>query len=287
MTQERAQIEASYSPWEGILRRIYGGPASVTTISGPWKTGKTDFALHLTEELKRLGLIYVAGANIQCFKDNDCEIQDESQIQYIDNFGTLENWMFSGNRKVMLYDEAITSTPSRRAMSGMNTEWLKIIPELSKGRMHLIVVTQEESITEKVFFHPTFHMASWEKIRLSKYNPQFRKMVRLRASKFIPKPFIFKNLPPTKIIFDPFRSATWRMSPQETDIMDDDLRILFDYGNGISYDDIVKRYSFLHSRKQVAERIRRGIKKMEKFLSFSNSRRHMTNNLENVSEEKQ
>lgn len=284
---ELAQIQANYSTWESVLRRIYGGPASVTTVKGPWKTGKTDFAIHLTEELKRLGLIYVAGANIQCFKDSGCEDLDESQIRYIDNFVSLETWMFSGNRKAFVYDEAITSTPSRRAMSGMNTEWLKVIPELSKGRMHLIVVTQEESITEKVFFNPTFHVASWEKIQLSSHNPQFRKMVKLRASKVISKPLIFKNLPPTKIIFDPFRSATWRMAPQETDIMDDDLRILFDYGNGISYDNIVERYSFLHSRKQVAERIRRGIKKMGKFLSSSNSRRYMPNNQENSSEVEQ
>jgi hypothetical protein len=284
---EQAQIQANYSTWESCLRRIYGGPASVISISGPWKTGKTDFALHLTEELKRLGLIYVAGANIQCFKDNNCEIQDESQIKYIDNFGTLEGWMFSGNRKAMLYDEAITSTPSRRAMSEINTHWLKIIPELSKGRMHLIVITQEESITEKVFFHPTFHMASWEKIRLSKYNPQFRKMVKLRASKFIPKPIIFKNLPPTKIIFDPFRSATWRMAPQETDIMDDDLRILFDYGQGVSSDEIVKRYPFLHTRRDVTMYMRRGIKKLRLFICSDNSRRYAQNKIENVTEEKQ
>jgi hypothetical protein len=284
---EQAQIQATHSPWESVLRRIYGGPASVTTVSGPWKTGKTDFALHLTEELKRLGLIYVAGANIQCFKDNNCEIQDESQIKYIDNFGTLENWMFSGNRKAMLYDEAITSTPSRRAMSEINTHWLKIIPELSKGRMHLIVITQEESITEKVFFHPTFHMASWEKIRLSKYNPQFRKMVKLRASKFIPKPIIFKNLPPTKIIFDPFRSATWRLAPQETDIMDDDLKILFDYGQGVSSDEIVKRYPFLHNRRDVTMYMRRGIKKLRLFICSDNSRRYVQNKIENVTEVEQ
>jgi hypothetical protein len=284
---ELIQIQKDYSTWETGLRRIYGGPASVTTVSGPWKTGKTDFAIHLTEELKRLGLIYVAGANVQCFKDNLCEDQDESQIQYIDNFVSLESWMFSGNRKAFVYDEAITSTPSRRAMSGMNTEWLKIIPELSKGRMHLIVVTQEESITEKVFFNPTFHVASWEKIQLSSHNPQFRKMVKLRASKLFSKPKIFKNLPPTKIIFDPFRSATWRMSPQQTDIMDDDLKILFDYGSGLSSEQIIKRYPFVHSRREVSSRMRRGIKKLKLFTCSDNSRRYSPKIFENSSEVKE
>ncbi|MCJ7482263.1 MAG: hypothetical protein MUO31_04795 [Thermodesulfovibrionales bacterium] len=282
---EQTQIHAS--AWVSSLRKIYGGPASVTTVSGPWKTGKTDFAIHLTEELKRLGIIFVAGANVQCFKDNLCEDPDESQIKYIDNFVTLETWMFSGNRKAFVYDEAITSTPSRRAMSGMNTEWLKIIPELSKGRMHLIVVTQEESITEKVFFNPTFHIASWEKIPVSPRSPQYRKMVRLKASKLISKPLKFKNLPPTKIIFDPFRSATWRMSPPEMDIMDDDLKILFDYGNGVSTDTIVLKYPQLKTRKDVTNHMRRGINKLKLCMSVNNSRRYSPKIFENSLEVKQ
>jgi len=282
---EQTQIQAS--KWVSSLRKVYGGPASVTTVSGPWKTGKTDFAIHLTEELKRLGIIYVAGANVQCFKDKNCEDPDESLIKYIDNFVSLEAWMFSGNRKAFVYDEAITSTPSRRAMSGMNTEWLKIIPELSKGRMHLIVVTQEESITEKVFFNPTFHIASWEKIQTSPRNPQYRKMVRLKASKLISKPLKFLNLPPTKIIFDPFRSATWRMSPPEMDIMDDDLKILFDYGNGVSTDNIVLKYPQLKTRKDVTNHMRRGIKKLRLCMSVDNSRRYSPKIFENSLEVEQ
>jgi len=74
------------------------------------------------------------------------------------------------------------------------------------------------------------------------------------------------------------------MSPQETDIMDDDLRILFDYGNGASSEDIIKRYPFLHTRRDVINHVRRGIKKLRSCMSVSNSRRYMPNNLENSSE---
>ena len=265
------QLQQATSPWESTLRKIYGGPASVTTIKGEWKTGKTDFALYLTERLKELGLINRAAANIQCFKDKDCTVRSDEDITYIDNFAQLPPWLFTGYRKAMLYDEAITSTPSRRSMSQLNTEWLKFIPELSKGRCHLIVITQEESFTEKVFFHPTFHMASWEKIALGRNHPQFRKMVRLRGKEF-PKPFVFRSLPPTKIIFDPYRSATWKMAPDTVEnLNDDDLKICFDYANGVSYDQIVKKYPFLHCRRDVRDRIRRGIKKLRKFTSSEDS----------------
>jgi hypothetical protein len=268
MGQELQQV---LNPWETTLRKIYGGAASVTTVSGEWKTGKTDFALHLTEECKRLDLISRAAANIRCFKDKDCTIPSEEEVTYIDNFAQFGSWLFSGYRKAFLYDEAITSTPSRRAMSQLNTEWLKFIPELSKGRCHLLVITQEESITEKVFFHPTFHVASWEKIALNRKHPQFRRMVRLRGKEF-PKPFVFRNLPATKIIFDPYRSASWQMTPDTLDsLTDDDLKICFDYGDGVSYDEIVKKYSFLHTRKDVSLRIRRAIKKLRKCTSSKDS----------------
>jgi hypothetical protein len=267
------------SMWDAALRKLYGGPASVTCVKGEWKTGKTDFALHIVEELKRLGLITQAAGNVMCFKDQDCSIQNNENLVYIDNFAQLETWLFSGYRKAFLYDEAITSTPSRRAMSEINTHWLKLIPELSKARTHLIVITQEESITEKVFFLPVFHMGTWEKMALSRRNPQFRKLVKLK-SKLLLRPIKFRNIPRTKIIFDPYRSAVWRMEPESIEnIVDDDLRIAFDYANEISYDDIVKKYSFLHTRKDVSIRIRRAIKKMRKCMSSQLARRiSQTNN---------
>jgi hypothetical protein len=42
------------------------------------------------------------------------------------------------------------------------------------------------------------------------------------------------------------------MAPETVDSLnDDDLKICFDYGDGVSYDEIVKKYSFLHTRKDV------------------------------------
>jgi hypothetical protein len=256
--------------WETALRKVYGGLASVTTVEGEWKTGKTDFALHLIEECRRLGLISDAGANITCYKDKECTIPDDINVKYVDNFAQLGTWLFTGRRKMLIYDEAITSTPSRRAMSAMNTTWLKYIPELSKGRCHLVVITQEEDVTEKVFFHPTFHVASWEKIATSRKNPQFRKMVRLRGKDY-QKPIVFKSLPPTQIIFDPYRSATWKMEASIEDINDDDIKVTMDYASKLSYDDIVKKYEFVHCRRDVADRVRRGIRKLSKFASSDNS----------------
>lgn len=98
---------------------------------------------------------------------------------------------------------------------------------------------------------------------------------------------IVVNLNSQKIICLSFRSATWKIPTRQTDLMDSDLKSLFDYGSGVSSDAIIKRYPFLHTRRDVINHVRRGIKKLRSCMSVSNSRRYISNNLENSSEVEQ
>lgn len=241
--------------WSRSLRRIYGLPASITIITGEWKTGKTDFGLHLMEELKRLELISKMASNV---------FTEDQEVTYINDIMSLRTWSFMDRRrKAFLYDEAIASTPSRRAMSKLNTEWLKFIPELSKGREHLIVITQETAYTESSFLHATFIRAIWEKITLHPSHPLFRKMARL-YSKLIPEIRVFKNIPRCRAKFDPYRSATFHIEPQLANIkIEDNIQIAFEYGEGLSSGDLVEKYDYLHSRKEVLRRVRVGIRSLK------------------------
>jgi len=68
----------------------------------------------------------------------------------------------------------------------------------------------------------------------------------------------FHNIPKTTVAFDPYRIATWKMETENIlAIEDEDIQILFDYAN-LSSDQIVKKYSFLHTRMDVTRRIKRG-----------------------------
>jgi len=236
------------------LLQIYNTPASISVVSGKWKKGKTDFALRLAkDELKdRLGIIKLIGANIKT---------ESEEIRYVDNFTDFELWLFGNKkRKMFLYDEAIKSTPSRRAMSQINTKWLEYVPELSKGRCHLVVITQEEAYTEKLFLHPTFVRAKWIK--------QDLKTVDLIISG---KDQIlrFHNIPRTTVKFDPYRIATWKMETENLmQIEDEDIQIVFDYAN-LSSDQIVKKYPFLHTRRDVMLRMKRGIRKIQRLFNSS------------------
>jgi len=280
MTEDQFLQEETGSFWETCLRNIYGEHSSVSVIIGEWKSGKTDFALHLVEECERLGLISQAGSNVMCFKDKECNQPDSETVRCIDNFLELKSWMYSGFRKMFIFDEALKSAPSRRAMSRLNTGWLEIIPELSKGRAHLVVIAQTKNYTEKSFLDPAFVRAEWEKASLSQNNPQYRKKVYL-DSKLIPWPYqhTFQNLPPTKIIFDPYRSAPWKEVPEGTQLgnLSIELRVAWDYSRGLSTDDIVKKYKDdCRDRTQATRMIRKALKALMDKLQVADSKRWIT-----------
>jgi len=184
----------SLERWEYCLNRIFNLPASIVLITGDWKTGKTDFALLLYEELMRLGIIKKGASNI---------ITKDSEIDHVQDMDTLRAWMY-GDRipKLFIYDESITGTPKRRAMSKLNVSWLKhIIPELSKGKGKLVVITQELDFTESVFYHPTFLRGMFRKIN--------KKMATLN-SPLLKTEVTFHDIPRTTIGFDPYLIATFR-----------------------------------------------------------------------------
>lgn len=261
-------------PWNHALNTIYkDAPASITIIEGDWKQGKTDFAIHLSvDELKeRLGIVKRVAANIRCFQDKECLVPSNKDVEYIDNFDMLSVFIKQPGRKAFIYDEALKNTPSKRAMTALNAEWLKIVPELSKGGdrnhpggCHLFVLTQEDSMTEKLFQNPTFKTAKWKKITLKPSHPQYRKMVKL-SSKMLRSKITFKNIPPTKINYNPYLSANWSMHPTDLSINDLSLemKVAMEYAKGVSTDKIQKMYpEELKDRKDVTRKLQKALSQL-------------------------
>lgn len=181
-----------------ILHRIYGLPASITIVSGKWKTGKTDFSLLLTEYLEQEGIIKQFASNIET---------QNSKVQFINDFAHLDLWLYQNKmRKMFLYDELIESSPRRTAMSSMNVGWLKRIPQLSKGRCHLIVIAQDVNMADSIFVNANFVRGGWQK--LNKTTVRFR-------SGYLNKRITFFNIPKSSIKFDPYLLATFRQDNPE------------------------------------------------------------------------
>ena len=255
--------ESKSSKFRSVLNTIYGEPHGITLIKGYWKTGKTNFALKLYEILKEMGLIFEAAGNIKIFSDDTYETVDSSKIKYIDNFAMLQAWMFSNlHRKMFFFDEAMKSAPSKRAMTKLNAEWQKVIPELSKGKVHLIALTQEESMTERIFRHPTFNVATWTKIHLPPRHNQYRKRVRV-SSKLLNETFIFNNVSVTSIFYNPYLSASWSMDPTNIDDLFEnslELKVAKSYSEGLSTDKIKTLYPEIKDRKEATRALRKALK---------------------------
>ena len=234
--------------WDECLIKLYKeSPASISVISGKWKTGKTDFALFLAiDELHdRLKIVEEVGSNIQT---------DDTSITYINNFVDLETWLFRNKRrKVFIFDEALKAAPSRSAMSRLNVKWLEYVPELSKARTHLFIITQEESFMEKLFLHPTFVRARWIKLNLKTVDlisQQFDGICR------------FNDVPKTRVSFDPYRIATWQMEPDaEMSVVDNDILAALAYARGEKTHEIMQKFGFRY-RSEFTNAIKRAINKM-------------------------
>jgi len=240
-----------------FLNKIYGDYASITVITGEWKTGKTDLGLKIMEWLKALGLASKLASNV--------ETSGKSDVRYINDMLSLKAWAYSDKvfRKAYLYDEAIASTPSRKAMSGLNTDWLRFIPQLSKAKCQLIVSTQETDYTETSFLHPRFIRAIWEKTFLPPTHPQYRKMVKL-YSKLLDHIPVFRNVPRCMTGFDPLKIATFHREPQLSELnVPFEINVALDYGAGVSSLDLVKKYGELNSRTQAMRTVQYGIRQLK------------------------
>ena len=171
--------------------------------------------------------------------------------------------MFSNlHRKFFIFDEAMKSAPSKRAMTKLNAMWQEVIPELSKGKVHLFALTQEDSMTEKIFRHPTFNVARWTKIMLPPGHPQYRKRVKV-SSKLLNEKFMFDNVSTTNIIYNPYLSASWSIDPTNiADLFENsiELKVALAYSQGLSTDRIKSLYPEIKDRKEATRALRKALK---------------------------
>jgi hypothetical protein len=211
--------------FDWILKSIYGLPASITTVTGWWKTGKTDFALSLKEHTQKLGLIREFSSNIEC---------DDPEITFVDNFQDFDMWEFNSKKtKLFFYDEVIESSGSRDAMTTLNKMWVRRIPQISKARLHIVAITQEENLMDSIFRNQTFSRGIWRKAKKDRVTFQ---SLYLRRNKL----FSFNNIPRTNIHFDPYHTATFHIEGANLrfENLSRPMQVLIRYGEGKSFRDI-------------------------------------------------
>lgn len=236
-------MEASLTPeikrkpinpsFERILRRLFTDPSIVlvgSDIAGgttPWKTGKTDFSLMLSEQTQELGLTHEVAANIDT----------EGYYKQITDLETLTYWLHRNDKKKLyILDEANIHLPSRRAMSNKSVDIIQVFPEISKARAKLIVVGQDLGSLDS-----ELRKTGWVRGRFLKVDLKTVYIVSGRDS------WVFHDIPRTAIPFDPYKTAPFTVHATNSPIIDDeDISKLYEYANGKTW----KQLGFIYHEEQ-------------------------------------
>lgn len=207
MEASQNQIVKMNKTFKRILKGLYSSP-SITLVGSnvvggvtPWKTGKTDFSLFLSELLLNLNLVDEVATNI-----------NTKSYDFIHDLETLKYWLHRNDKtKLYIFDEANIHLPSRRAMSNKNVDIIQIFPEISKARARLIVIGQDlESIDSEL------RKTGWVRGRFLKLD---LKTVYIIVGN---EQYVFRDIPRTNITFDPYEPAPFTLKPTDKQLLGDE-----------------------------------------------------------------
>lgn len=186
--------------YQDILNRLFNGP-SIVIIGGTWKTGKTDFALKISEDLKNLGIITEIATNIDTY----------NHYPQISDLISLKQWLYSTrNRKLYIFDEASEHLPNTRGMSGKSVGIKGIIPQISKAHGRMIIIGHNIKKIDAEAYDTT-----WCRALIMKPMKPYIYFPAIVYSPLFPKPISIKQISPTKIKFDPYSLAPFTERPEK------------------------------------------------------------------------
>jgi hypothetical protein len=210
-----------------ILHKLFEHP-SIVLIGGTWKSGKTDFALYLAEKLLRLPSNEGAGTVITEVATN---IDTKGKYPLVADLVNLRRWLYeSTKRKLYILDEASEHLGSRRAMSAKNVGFIQLIPEISKAHGRLLVVGHQLMHVDKQLLDEVWCRGIFIKLGLKK--------AQLMSLMF-PEEYVFGNIPPTSVPFDPYAIAPFQESPSSGMMFkDEDKQLIWEWCNGKTYKEL-------------------------------------------------
>ena len=200
-----------------ILFRLFRGPA-IVVIGGGWKTGKTDFALRISEALFEFNIISLAASNIDT----------GNYYPQICDAVSLKNWLYATkNRKLYIFDEASEHLPNTRGMSGKSCSIKSLIPQISKARGRMIIIGHNIGKVDKETYNSTWCRA----LIMKPINPYTYTPAIIYSSLF-PRPLKLTEIQQTQIKFDPYSLAPFTEKPiKEVYFKDADKDLLWKWAN--------------------------------------------------------
>ena len=229
MSEKPIQKPVIKNRWHYVLHKLFERP-SLVLIGGRWKTGKTDFALFLTECLLKLPSWHNP-EHTTVISEVASNIETYGKFPMISDMLSLKQWLYgSTKRKLYILDEANIHLPSRRAMSGKSVEFVKLLGEISKAHARIIVIGQDVLSVDKAFLEEIWCRGVFLKEGL--------KNAQLFSTELI-RPYSFSGIPPTTIRFDPYAVAPFSEKPSGSVFFkDSDKQVLWDWSHGKTHKDV-------------------------------------------------
>lgn len=188
-----------------LFKILFDHEAIIVVVKGYWKTGKTNTALFILEVLKEIGIIELGATNIK--------IQETEHFKFIEDMESLKRFHYDDpikpKSKAFIFDEAGKLALRRRAMNKTNVNWMRFIPELSKGKMKLFIITQSEFLTDSMFVNTSFTKVVIETFKHDRYGYSIAIESQLLEKKYNTGYLRLNKFPKTSIKYSPYESAEW------------------------------------------------------------------------------
>jgi hypothetical protein len=241
------ELEIKYT-WQTILRALFNVPG-VVLIGGAGKSGKTDFGLKISEDLRKIPALNHNQTN----NTNSFLIMSKNDVATnIDTFGyyaqisdliSIKQWLYSNDhRKLYLFDEATEYLSNKRVMSSQNVGFMRLLPQVTKAHARMIVIGHNLLRVDKDLLDEAWCKGVFIKTELK--NAQL-------ISNLFPKPFDFHDIKRTSIKFDPYAIAPFSERPVgQVYFKDEDLQTLWKWANGTNYKELGLKPMQLHRKLQ-------------------------------------
>lgn len=204
--------------FRSILFRLFRGP-SIVVIGGSWKTGKTDFALSISEKLRAYNIVSQCASNIDT----------GGFYPQLTDAMSLKNWLYGSTaRKLFIFDEASEHLPNTRGMSGKSVSIKGLIPQVSKARARMIIIGHDIKKVDSEVYNDT-----WCRAIILKPMTPYKYEPAMIYSKLLPRPFKLSSIQPTKIKFDAYSLAPFTERPEKSIYFKDaDKDLLYKWATG-------------------------------------------------------
>lgn len=229
--------------WQTILTALFKVPG-IVLIGGAGKSGKTNFALKLSEDLLKLPALnrnHTNNIDSTMISEVASNIDTLGVYPQISDLVSIKQWLYGTiNRKLYIFDEATEYLLNKRAMSSQNVGFMRLLPQVTKAHARMIVIGHNLLRVDSTLIDEAWCKGVFIKTDL--------KTAQLISNLFL-KPIELQQIERTNVSYDPYAVAPFTEKPiGQVFFKDEDKDVLWRWANGENYKELGLKPMQLHRK---------------------------------------